>query len=65
MAYVRKTRDVYEIQGDYGCGWECVTTETTWTDAKQMVKCYRENERGIPFRIKKVREKITDDGMWI
>lgn len=65
MAYVRKTRDVYEIQGDYGWGWECVTTETTWTDAKDMVKCYRENERGVPFRIKKTREKITDDGMWI
>jgi hypothetical protein len=58
MAYKRKTRDEYEIQGDYGGGYEMVTTESTWRDARAQIKCYRENEPGIPFRIKKIRIKI-------
>ncbi len=54
MAYIRKTIDEYEIQGNYGLGWECVTTEDTWKDAKAQVKCYRENE-SYSFRIRKKR----------
>ena len=60
MAYVRKTLDEYEIQGDYGYGqgFECVTTEETWKAAKDQIKCYRENEPSIPFKIVKKRVRI-------
>ncbi len=57
MAYIRKTYDEYEIQGDYGYGFECVTTESTWKEAKAQLRCYRENELGIAFRIQKKRIK--------
>lgn len=55
MAYHRKTEDEFEIQGSYGQGWELVTTEVTWSLAKDQIKTYRENEPGVPFRIKKKR----------
>lgn len=51
MAYTRKTRDEFEIQGDYGQGWECVTAEASWKAAREQIKCYRENEPGVQFRI--------------
>ncbi len=57
--YKRKTRDVWEIQGYYGdqYGYEVVTIGETWTEAKELLKCYRENE-SVPFKIVKKREKI-------
>jgi len=59
MAYVRKTVDVYEIQGNYGYGWDMVTVESSYKDAKAMLKCYRENENRYSHRIVKKREKIS------
>lgn len=60
--YVRKTKDEYEIQGYYGgqYGWECVTTEETWKEAKEQVKCYRDNEP-YSFRIRTKRIPIIDE----
>lgn len=29
MTYIRKTEDEFEVQADYGDGFEVVTTETT------------------------------------
>jgi hypothetical protein len=60
MAYKRKTIDEYEIQGNYGYGYgfECVTTEETRQAAKEQIRCYRENEPGISFRIVKKRIKL-------
>ena len=60
MAYVRKTRDLYAIQGYYGStyGWEDVTIEESARDAREMLACYNTNERSIPHRIRKFREKI-------
>lgn len=60
MAYQRKTYDEYEVQGYYGprYGYGCVTTEETRQAAKAQIKCYRENEPGIPFRIVKKRIRI-------
>jgi len=60
MAYVRKTYDEYEIQGNCGYGWDCETTEETWKDAKAQAKCYRENVN-YPIRIVKKRVKIKLD----
>lgn len=46
----------YEVQGDYGQGWEMVTTEDNPRAAKESLRTYRENEPGIPFRTKRVKE---------
>ena len=62
MAYIRKTRDVYEIQVNYGFnGYECVTCEETLMDAKRTLRDYRENEPQYPSRIIKKREKISNE----
>jgi len=57
--YIRKTIDTWEVQGDYGYGWECVTTEIKRREAVGRLKEYRVNEPFTPFRIKMVREKIA------
>lgn len=59
LVYVRYYREEweYEIQGFYSkeYGYECVTTETTILAAREQLACYRENDPGISFRMKKVR----------
>lgn len=57
MPYTRLTEDEYNIQGFYSGSWETVTCEETWRAAKEQVQCYRENEPGTSFRIKKCRVK--------
>jgi len=52
MTYTRKTVDEWEVQGNYGQGWEMVTTEETFKDAKTQLKCYNENETQYPHRIR-------------
>lgn len=46
MAYKRKTRDEYELQGHYGHGWECLTAEDDWSQARARRREYQENEGG-------------------
>lgn len=58
MAYQRKTKDVWEVQGFYYGEWERLATEETRNEASAQKKCYDENERGVPHRIKKVRERL-------
>lgn len=58
MAYKRKTEDEFEIQGNYGQGWEMVTTEITRQLARDQIKTYRMNEPGIAFRFVKKRVAI-------
>ena len=60
MAYQRKTYDEWEVQGNYGYGWEMVTTEETRADAKAMLRCYNENEPKYEHRIKKFRRRETE-----
>lgn len=61
MAYIRKTRDEYEIQGYIsGYGREIETTEETWKAAKAQAKCYRENVN-YPIRIIKKRIRIENN----
>jgi hypothetical protein len=57
MSYIRKTEDEFEIQGNYGLGFEYVTTEISFKDAKQQLKTYKESEPGIQFKIEKKRVK--------
>lgn len=57
MAYVRKTKDIYEIHEyieDYG--WEYSTSVDTLTEAKQQKRCYEQN--GVSAKIVKRRERI-------
>ncbi len=56
--YERKTKDVWEIQGNYGCGWEYICEEESRADAKAQLRCYDKNEPQYPHRIKKRRVKI-------
>ena len=35
---------LYVIQGNYGCGWEDVTAEESWKEARTRLKEYRVNE---------------------
>ena len=44
----------YEIQGNYGYGWDLLTTEETLSEARAQLSTYRANE-SIPLRIKRVR----------
>ncbi len=56
---IRKTRDIWEIQVDYGHGhgWEAETWELSRKEAIAQKKCYLENI-AYPVRIKKKRERI-------
>jgi hypothetical protein len=58
---VPKTRLIWVVQGNYGYGhgWEDVTAAETWKEAKGYLRDYRENERGVPFRVIRRREKIA------
>jgi DNA polymerase IIIc chi subunit len=56
-AYVRKTEDEFDIEGNYGQGFEMVTCETTRKMARERIREYRDSEPGIPFKIVKHRVK--------
>lgn len=45
----------YEVQGNYG-SWECVTTEDDRKEALARLQEYRDNEKGIAFRVVKVKQ---------
>lgn len=43
MAYERKTIDTWELQLNYGYGWEYTLNEYTRKEARERLKEYREN----------------------
>ena len=57
--YKRKTEDEFQLHGDYGYGFEEVCAFSTWKEAREERKNYRENEPGIAFKIIKKRVKIS------
>lgn len=59
MAYIRKTRDEFEVQGYYAHGWECLTCEESMRAAIEQKRCYRENEGGS-YRI--VARRVPIEG---
>jgi hypothetical protein len=59
MSYVRKTEDEYEVQGNYGQGFECVTTEELYREAKNRLREYNENEPQYTHKIIKRRVPKT------
>ena len=56
--YQRKTKDVFELQGNYGCGWECILEEDSIKEAEKQLLYYEKNEFQYPHRIKKRRVKL-------
>lgn len=48
MAYERKTIDTWELQLNYGYGWEYTLTEYTKKEARERLKEYRENQPQYP-----------------
>lgn len=47
-----KPKIFYIIQGNYGYGWDDLTCEDTKEEALKQKKCYDENEKGIPHKIR-------------
>ena len=41
----------YEVQGNYGYGWDLLTTENTLKEAEEMKHCYDENEPSVLHRV--------------
>lgn len=63
MAYVRKTRDVWELYVYYGdtYGWEYELAEYSLDEARQRQKEYRENCPQYPTKIVMRRERIDGE----
>lgn len=57
MAYVRKTIDRWDIETNWGYGWDVEVSEYTLREAKQTFREYRLNYR-VPVRLVKRREKL-------
>lgn len=56
MAYIRKTVDRWDIETNWGYGWETECSEYTWAEARQRLKEYREN-CSCPVRLVCRRER--------
>lgn len=59
MSYIRKTIDRWDIETNYGYGWEIENSEYTREDAKRSFKEYKENLK-YAVRMIKRREKKND-----
>ena len=57
--YIRKTRDIFTVQGLYAGNWEEETSETTRREGIARLKEYRANMPEYAHRLIKTREKIT------
>jgi hypothetical protein len=58
MAYIRKTRDLFIVEGFYCGAWEHETSESTRREAIERLKEYRANMPEYAHRLIKTREKI-------
>ena len=45
----------YETQGNYSGEWCMVSTDKTYAEAKRTAEAYRENDKGVSFRVAKVK----------
>ena len=59
MAYERKTVDEYHIETLIEGSWSTECIEETLSEARDQLKCYRENCPKMLFRIKKHRVPKT------
>ena len=42
---------MWNVEGDYGKGWEVLVSEETENEAKRLLKEYDDNEKNVPHRI--------------
>ena len=49
----------YEVQGNYGQGWEMLTTEATPEDAAEQLATYDREEPQYPHRVKRVPAEVS------
>lgn len=60
--YKRKTRDRWDIETNYGYGWETEDSEYTYREAYEMLTCYRKESFGrFTVRMKKRREPLESE----
>lgn len=62
MAYIRKTKDEYQLLCDYGNGdgWEYLIAENTMKEARERKREYMENMPEYSYRI--VKKRIPIEG---
>lgn len=61
MAYQRKTMDRWDIETNYGYGWEVENSEYTREDARRSLQEHRENLQAYgkcKVRMTKHRERL-------
>ena len=58
MAYERKTIDTWELQLNYGYGWEEVTCEETRKEGLARLRDYRTNDPQHAYKLVCKRIKI-------
>lgn len=56
-----RTKPEYVVQGNYGYGWEDLTTSDNQAEARNDLKAYRENETGVPHRLITRRVPVTEN----
>ena len=49
---------VFVIQGNYGYGWDDLTEEETYKEAREQLKCYNENEPNVFHR--KIQRRVLN-----
>lgn len=59
MAYQRKTKDEWELIGNWGFGWESILMEDSYKEIKQRLREYRENDPRAEYMIVKHRVSIN------
>ncbi len=60
MAYIRKTRDRYDVETNWDYGWEAEYSSYDRDDARARLQEYRENACGrFEVRFRKRREPIA------
>ncbi len=57
---MRKTKDCYQILGDYGYGWKVECDYATLEEAKTGLKEYRANCNAACYKIKRYKKSLTD-----
>lgn len=56
-----RTKPEYVVQGNYGHGWEDLTSSDNQAEARNDLRAYRENETGVPHRLITRRVPVTEN----
>jgi len=60
MKYIRKTRDTWVLQANYGVyGWEDIDQHYDWLCARENKRLYAVNAPEYPLRLVMRREKLA------